>query len=167
MSQPTRKWWPVDPFDPGQYTGATPPPMYAHVEPLPAGAGNTYMIGWQVQQPQPPEKYLPIEHARIETRAWCEWHWYRGINPNGRVGTQRTPRKRTSGRVGKQRRIRGSQRLRIIERDGLICGLCGGDVPANRVDIDHIIPSSLGGTDDDHNLQVTHQSCNRRKGARV
>jgi hypothetical protein len=166
MTKHTRKWWPVEPFDMCEFSGATPPPAYAHIEPLRAGDANAYMIAWEVQQPQPPEKYLSFELARIERRGWYEWHWHRGIDPDGRRGFGRAPR-RSSGRVGTQRRIRGSKRARIIERDGLVCGICGGEVQPNKVDIDHIIPSSLGGTDEDDNLQVAHQSCNRRKGARV
>lgn len=56
----------------------------------------------------------------------------------------------------------------VIDRDGRTCGICGRYVsPEEALDIDHIHPVAAGGTDDPDNLQVSHASCNRRKGARV
>lgn len=55
-------------------------------------------------------------------------------------------------------------RQRVIARDGLICGLCGQPVAADDVDIDHIIPRSLGGPTTLDNLRVTHSHCNRSRG---
>lgn len=150
MPDDTRHWWPVEPFDACDYQGSPPPPAWRHLAPL--SGDRAVEVGLQVQQPEPPDRWLELQHSQMETRSWYEWHWYRGI---------------PAGAQGQQRRIRGSKRQRIIERDGLVCGICGGGVPATKVDIDHIIPSSLGGTDEEHNLQVAHQSCNRRKGARV
>jgi DNA-binding XRE family transcriptional regulator len=49
----------------------------------------------------------------------------------------------------------------IYERDGAVCRTCGA---TTRLDIDHIIPVSGGGTDDLDNLQVLCRSCNSRKG---
>jgi hypothetical protein len=71
--------------------------------------------------------------------------------------------------LGPYRRRHLPTRLRvaIIERDGLICGLCGGDVERGDVHIDHIHPVALGGSDDPSNLQVAHATCNMAKGARV
>lgn len=51
---------------------------------------------------------------------------------------------------------------RIRERDGYTCMICGMDGNS----IDHIIPRSAGGTDDDWNLQCLCVSCNSRKGGR-
>ena len=52
-------------------------------------------------------------------------------------------------------------RQRILRRDGGRCRLCGK--PANAVD--HIIPASQGGTDDDGNLAAICSSCHGRKTA--
>lgn len=58
-------------------------------------------------------------------------------------------------------------RAYIIARDGTTCGICGLPVlPGEPLDIDHIVPVALGGSDDPENLQVAHASCNRSKGAR-
>lgn len=103
-----------------------------------------------VAQPKPPPKWLDLAGglARIESRAWCEWHWARGMG----LSRQSLPPE-----------IRAS----VIGRDGYICGLCGDPVDHDDVHIDHILPVSLGGSDDLPNLQVTHSRCNLVKGARV
>lgn len=38
-------------------------------------------IAEAVAQAKPPEKWLDLRYARIESRAWFEWHWQRGIFP--------------------------------------------------------------------------------------
>jgi hypothetical protein len=54
-------------------------------------------------------------------------------------------------------------RWRVWRRDGLRCVVCGAE---SRLTIDHIYPVSLGGTNDESNLQTLCRSCNSRKGAR-
>lgn len=44
------------------------------------------------------------------------------------------------------------------------CVVCGKKLRAGNVDIDHILPQSLGGDDDLDNLQCMCKSCNRSKG---
>jgi hypothetical protein len=56
--------------------------------------------------------------------------------------------------------VRGEQRKRILARDGLKCGICGGEVAEDDVHIDHILPISKGGKTEDSNLRVTHSGCN-------
>lgn len=58
------------------------------------------------------------------------------------------------------------QRERIIERDGLVCGLCGDPVEERDVHIDHVRPVLIGGRNDDDNLRVTHSECNLRRPRR-
>lgn len=58
-------------------------------------------------------------------------------------------------------------RKAVIDRDGMICRLCGKDIPEGDLHIDHIFPVALGGTDDLDNLQPAHSRCNISKGARV
>ena len=58
---------------------------------------------------------------------------------------------------------------KLYERDKGICGICGRYVTrkqlakglANR---DHIVPSSLGGTNHRSNLRLAHYWCNIRRG---
>lgn len=58
-------------------------------------------------------------------------------------------------------------RDQVLDRDGLTCGLCGGDVEAGDVHMDHILPVTRGGKNRVTNLQVTHSRCNIRKGNRI
>ncbi len=106
-----------------------------------------------VAQPDPPDRWLPVGSPRpmawLPSRAWIEWHWARGIDPTG----SRPP-------------IPKSIRAAVIERDGYVCGLCGGDVEQTDVHLDHIKPWSKGGPSTLGNLQVSHSRCNIAKGAR-
>lgn len=56
-------------------------------------------------------------------------------------------------------------RAEILERDGDLCGLCGGPIDPADYHVDHIVPISLGGADEPNNVQLAHPSCNRRKRA--
>lgn len=66
----------------------------------------------------------------------------------------------------RERLLARPYRNAIIERDGLICGICGGAVSPDDVDIDHMTPISRGGMSVPSNLRVTHSSCNRSRGNR-
>lgn len=103
-----------------------------------------------VAQPTPPPRWLDVTCAQITSRAWYEWHLARGNDPR----KSRNP-------------LRARTRELVIMRDGLVCGLCGGDVLRDDVHIDHVLPRLHGGTDALDNLQVAHSLCNTRKGARV
>ena len=103
-----------------------------------------------------PPRYIElcVEHGRplvlMPSRAWWEWHIRRNINPDA-VRVNLPP----------------SLRRAVIERDGRQCGICGKEIVADEsIDIDHIKPFSLGGTDTLDNLQVAHARCNRSKGAK-
>lgn len=58
------------------------------------------------------------------------------------------------------------QRRRIIERDGLVCRICGKQVPEEDVHIDHVRPVLVGGVNIEANLRVTHSRCNLRRSKR-
>lgn len=105
-----------------------------------------------VARPTPPPRYLLLADGmvQIESRAWHEWHWARG---------RRAPRHRETTPQW--------MRERVIERDGNVCQLCGGDVEPDDIHIDHVIPVALGGPTEVQNLQVAHSICNMRKGARI
>jgi len=110
-----------------------------------------------VAAPEPPPRWIhfgapdsrwPL--AAIESRAWIEWHYQRGVDPYGRRDS-----------------IPAAVREAVLHRDGYVCQLCGGDVEPSDVHLDHIYPFSKGGATTVANLQVTHSRCNLRKGARV
>ncbi len=52
-------------------------------------------------------------------------------------------------------------RKKIINRDGRVCYYCGR-TPI-KIEIDHKLPISRGGTNDENNLVVSCQKCNRSK----
>lgn len=103
-----------------------------------------------VAQPKAPPRWLELDGAQITSRAWYEWHMARGRNPL---------RSRPS--------LPKWLRQAVIDRDGYLCGICGGDVEPAAAHIDHIYPRSLGGKDALDNLQVAHSLCNIKKGAKV
>lgn len=86
---------------------------------------------------------------------------------------------RTNGRDASRRRHPGTGAAlytdrEIFERDKWICYLCRKkiDPAADRrspggATIDHVIPLSLGGTDEAANVAAAHWRCNRDKGVRA
>jgi len=52
------------------------------------------------------------------------------------------------------------------KHDGSVpCFVCGRHVQARHATLEHILPVSLGGTDDMSNLAISHNMCNLRRGA--
>lgn len=45
------------------------------------------------------------------------------------------------------------------------CFVCGRHVREKNATLEHVIPVSKGGTDDMHNLAISHWQCNQRRGA--
>lgn len=62
-----------------------------------------------------------------------------------------------------------SPRTREMAREqDWVCPLCGGDLRDGRqVNVDHIIPKSLGGSNHRDNRQAVHLVCNLKKGAEM
>lgn len=63
-----------------------------------------------------------------------------------------------------RRKIPAEVRALIFGRDGFVCLHCGA---IEDLTVDHILPWSLGGSDELDNLQTLCRPCNSRKGARV
>jgi 5-methylcytosine-specific restriction endonuclease McrA len=55
-------------------------------------------------------------------------------------------------------------RAAVLRRDGHACQRCGVEDAA--MTVDHIVPKSMGGSDDMENLQVLCAYCNYSKGNR-
>lgn len=58
-------------------------------------------------------------------------------------------------------------KLRVARRDNYTCQECGRLLREFELEFDHIIPRSVGGTSDEHNIRVTCLKCNRKKGKQV
>jgi len=60
-----------------------------------------------------------------------------------------------------------SRRLRyeILRRDGHTCRYCGGKAPDVALTVDHVVPVSLGGTDEPVNLVAACADCNGGKSS--
>lgn len=54
-------------------------------------------------------------------------------------------------------------RFEIFKRDNFTCQYCGRKTPEVILEVDHIIPSSKGGEDDESNLITSCFECNRGK----
>ncbi|WP_083901707.1 HNH endonuclease [Pseudanabaena sp. PCC 6802] len=63
------------------------------------------------------------------------------------------------------RSISLTTRYLILKRDNRQCVICGRQPPAVKLEIDHIIPYSKGGSNHPSNLQTLCFDCNRGKGA--
>ena len=60
-----------------------------------------------------------------------------------------------------------SKRLRyeILRRDNHACRYCGASAPDVPLTVDHVMPTSLGGSDDPSNLVTACRDCNSGKAA--
>jgi len=66
-----------------------------------------------------------------------------------------------------QGRVNEKLRRIILERDNYTCKNCGVSGNIAKLNVDHIIPRSLGGKAEESNLQVLCKSCNLLKLARI
>jgi hypothetical protein len=64
-----------------------------------------------------------------------------------------------------RRSIAADLRMTIFKRDNFTCHYCG--TRGERLECDHVIPVSRGGTDDIWNLVTACRPCNRSKGAKT
>lgn len=69
--------------------------------------------------------------------------------------------------VRKRRRESGKQRFRIFVRDGFRCQYCSKKFDPQKLTLDHIMPRSREGSDEQENLATSCIPCNQRKGNRT
>lgn len=58
-----------------------------------------------------------------------------------------------------------TKRWRVLVRDGFTCRYCGRMAPDVVLEVDHVVPRSVGGSDDEDNLVTACYDCNQGKGA--
>jgi DNA-directed RNA polymerase subunit RPC12/RpoP len=66
----------------------------------------------------------------------------------------------------KRKAIGKKARFEIFKRDGFTCQYCGAVPPKVILHVDHIVPVSAGGGNEDDNLVTSCDGCNLGKGAR-
>lgn len=71
--------------------------------------------------------------------------------------------RKAAHRKARRRKIGPKKRKRVFARDGWKCLRCGQD-EETLLTIDHVVPVSRGGSDDDDNLQTLCKRCNEMKG---
>lgn len=74
-----------------------------------------------------------------------------------------TQHRDNSNRKRKRRNISERVRFKVFRRDGFTCQYCGRVATDMELSIDHIIPVSKNGTNDDNNLITACMVCNRGK----
>jgi 5-methylcytosine-specific restriction endonuclease McrA len=74
------------------------------------------------------------------------------------------PNQRFQNNKDNRSKISASKRKRLHERDAYRCRYCGG---YENLVLDHVIPLSRDGSDDDENLVTACWSCNSRKSDRT
>ena len=65
-----------------------------------------------------------------------------------------------------RRHVRFS-RINLMARDSFRCQYCGGRPSRSELNIDHVVPRSLGGRSTWENVVTSCVDCNRRKGGRT
>lgn len=62
-----------------------------------------------------------------------------------------------------RKKLKQSERVAIFEKTGGHCAYCGSALELSKMQIDHIIPVSRGGEDDEKNMIAACRSCNHYK----
>ena len=71
-------------------------------------------------------------------------------------------------RIAMRKGLNGRLRVKILMRDKSTCQICGKTPKDNvTLHVDHILPVSRGGTNEESNLRVLCHTCNTSKGARL
>jgi 5-methylcytosine-specific restriction endonuclease McrA len=112
----------------------------------------------------------PVNRA-FQTFDFDEWRRLE-VNGDGAVGTPsgriRVPRVIVLTRYDRipRRHVRYS-RVNVFARDKYTCQYCGGQPPRSQLNLDHVVPRSLGGRTTWENVVASCVDCNRRKGGRT
>ena len=132
-------------------------------------------VSWQLQVPTdvPASEVIWRVPDRLEdcSTPALRAAWQRAQKRTGKPSLPTSPMVRllTKRLKGKRYRMgrwaaRTAQALYDQSRDG--CPICGVEIDALNMSVDHIVPVSKGGKNSLKNFQLLCQSCNSRKGNR-
>lgn len=97
---------------------------------------------------------VPREKKREQTALYMKRH--------PEKAAEFTARKRAKRAAAPK--VESVNRMKVWERDGGICGICGEVANRDAFHVDHIVPIARGGEHSYANVQVAHPACNLRKG---
>ena len=111
--------------------------------------------------------YLCRECKRLDTREYYKRH-PEAIVKQSRLYRSRHPEiANARSRRWNHEHRRGYSVAAILELYGDKCHLCSKEILPEHFSVDHVIPLSLGGSDELSNLRPAHRSCNSSKGNRI
>jgi 5-methylcytosine-specific restriction endonuclease McrA len=110
------------------------------------------------------EQYQTFDFEEWQRLAVCDRGDWIGT-PGGAVRVPRVILLRCFDRIPR-RQIRYS-RVNVFARDRFTCQYCGAKPPPSQLNLDHVIPRSLGGKTTWENVVCSCMECNRRKGGRT
>lgn len=150
---------------------------HGHPDGMLGADGRPKPLWSDVEGPWPalpePEPLFEMEAVPAERRPGRAWVTVPG-SEKARRAQQRANAARRKARMVTPMAERRVDRLAVFERDGWVCGLCGGKVdPELRhpdplsASLDHVLPLALGGLHEWGNVQCSHLRCNTAKGARL
>lgn len=113
---------------------------------------------WRAANPGAWSDYYKKNKERLEQRA----RQYAKENPNKIRQQCARIRARKAGVI-----VERVDYDAVFSRCGLTCGVCGGDIPPDDYEFDHIIPLSKGGPHREDNVQIVHSRCNRSKKDKI
>ncbi len=111
------------------------------------------------------------EQVLIRTRAYNDAHkeqrriWAQAWQKANPLRVREIRRKRVARE--KENQVGEVSYERILERDGLVCHICGGAVTEDQLSFEHVIPLERGGEHSEDNIKVSHLVCNKRKGTKL
>lgn len=82
-------------------------------------------------------------------------------------------KKRTLGELANNKKLANSKKRdvtnkknNLLKRDGSFCFYCHKSMEDDNMTIEHLFPSSKGGTSHMHNLVLAHEECNVKAGSK-
>lgn len=125
---------------------------------------RAYAVAWYRAHADEIAARARMRHERDpEVRRAYERDWVRrNLHRQRMVSRLKSARRRG---VLKDQTVEAVDPAEIIARDGLVCHICGQDVPEDQVSLDHLIPLKHGGPHVKWNLSIAHRTCNARRGA--